>query len=328
MRISLLAAALAATAPSAVAQMPIGPFTGQYQEDFEGPSVIFTPCMPNGVFSMTAQMCTPGSSGCHTTGGWSFMCQIGPHGGSRLFGSAGGYVQYDFTLSPGDVAQFGGYFGSHSGSPDAQIDFRDANDNLLATTTAVIPANCTWNWNGWNCPAGTRKIDVTGLNPFGGGFVLMEDMEVNYGMAGPMNYCTAGTTSNGCNASISASADPNVAHSNSCMISVANVEGQRSGIIFYGLAQAAVPWCTTGGTSILCIQPPTQRTTVQMSGGTNGACDGTLALDWNAYQTANPTALGNPWSVGDMPHVQAWFRDPPACKTTSLSDAVKLTYTP
>jgi hypothetical protein len=274
-------------------------------------------------------MCTPGSSGCHTTGGWGFMCSIPAYSPPLFFGSAGGWVQYDFTGSPGDAARFGGYFGTNSGTADATIDFLDANDNLLASTLASIPADCNWYWNGWNCPAGTRKINVTGLNPFGGAFIDMDDMEVDYGgPTGPVVYCTAGTTTNGCVPSIAASGNPNVAHSNTCMITASNVEGQKSGIVFYGLAQNVVPWCSSGGTSFLCVKPPTQRTPVQTSGGTLNACDGTLSLDWNAFQLANPGALGNPWSAGDTADVQAWFRDPPACKTTNLSDAVELTYQP
>ena len=64
------------------------------------------------------------------------------------------------------------------------------------------------------------------------------------------------------------------------------------------------------------------------SGGTSGACNGTLSLDWNAYQMANPTSLGNPWAVGNKAYAQAWFRDPPAVKTTNLSDGLELTYVP
>jgi hypothetical protein len=52
---------------------------------------------------------------------------------------------------------------------------------------------------------------------------------------GPSTYCTAGTTTNGCAASISASANPSVSLANACNISVANVEGQKSGLIFYSI---------------------------------------------------------------------------------------------
>jgi hypothetical protein len=145
----------------------------------------------------------------------------------------------------------------------------------------------------------------------------------------PLVFCTAGTTGNGCVASISASANPNVAHSAPCQISVAGVEGQRTGILFYGLSSLPQPWCSMGGgTSFLCVKTPTMRTGVQSSGGTAGQCDGALSLNWNVFQTSTPNALGAPWSAGAKAYVQGWFRDPPSCKSTSLSDAVELTYQP
>jgi hypothetical protein len=152
-----------------------------------------------------------------------------------------------------------------------------------------------------------------------------------YVLAGgpPLVYCTSGTTTNGCAASITASANPKVTHSTPCQINVANVEGQKTGIVFYGLTQLIQPWCSLGGgTSLLCVKPPTMRTGVQSSGGSINACDGALALDWNAFQLANPGALGNPWSAGNKVYVQGWFRDPASCKTTSLSNAIELTYQP
>lgn len=144
----------------------------------------------------------------------------------------------------------------------------------------------------------------------------------------PVVYCTPGTTSNGCLASISASANPNVAHSTPCQISLGGVEGAKTGIVFYGLASNVQPWCSTGGNSLLCVKAPTMRTGVQSTGGTVGLCDGTMTLDWNAFQLANPSALGAPWSAGSKAFVQGWFRDPPACKTTSMSDGIELTYLP
>jgi len=145
----------------------------------------------------------------------------------------------------------------------------------------------------------------------------------------PVVYCTSGTTSNNCAASISASANPNVAHTAPCQITISGVEGQKSGILFYGLAPGPQPWCSLGsGTSFLCVKAPTMRTGTQSSGGAVGQCDGVLGLDWNAFQIANPTALGAPWIVGEKAYVQGWFRDPPSCKTTSLSNAVEITYQP
>ena len=145
----------------------------------------------------------------------------------------------------------------------------------------------------------------------------------------PLVYCTAGTSSSGCAASISANANPSVSYASPCQISVSSVEGQRSGIVFYGLQQTAQPWCSQGGgTSFLCVKAPTMRTGVQNSAGTLNTCDGSLSLDWNNFQQNHPSALGAPWAAGQYAYLQAWYRDPPSCKTTSLSNALRLTYLP
>jgi len=147
---------------------------------------------------------------------------------------------------------------------------------------------------------------------------------------GPTTYCTAGTTTNGCSASISASAHPSASLANACDITVTSVEGQKSGILFYGIDNSGFtpgPWAS-GSASLLCVKHPTQRTSIQSSGGTLNSCNGAYLLDWNAFQTAHPFALGNPWSVGDTVYAQAWFRDPLAVKSTNLSNAVEMTYVP
>jgi hypothetical protein len=145
---------------------------------------------------------------------------------------------------------------------------------------------------------------------------------------GPVVYCTAGTTTNGCVASIAASANPQVSSSTGCTITVSNAEGLKTGIIFYGLDSLPQAWCASGGSSFLCVKAPTQRTFVQSTGGTVNTCNGSLVLDWGAFQSTNLGGLGQPFSAGDSVYVQAWFRDPPACKTTSLSNAVEMTYAP
>ena len=67
---------------------------------------------------------------------------------------------------------------------------------------------------------------------------------------------------------------------------------------------------------------------VQNSGGTLGACDGLMSIDWNAYIAGNPLAVGVPFAGGETVYAQAWFRDPPAPKTTSLSDALQFMVQP
>jgi hypothetical protein len=141
-------------------------------------------------------------------------------------------------------------------------------------------------------------------------------------------YCTAGTSTNGCVPSISALGTPSLAASSGFTVSVGSVEGQKQGLIFYGISgRSAAAW-GVGGTSFLCVKSPTQRTPTQASGGTAGACDGTLAVDWLSFISSNPGALGNPFSVGQVVNAQGWFRDPPAVKTTNLSAGLEFTVLP
>lgn len=146
----------------------------------------------------------------------------------------------------------------------------------------------------------------------------------------PVAYCTGGTTSSGCVAAISSTSQPSASFATPCTISVANVEGQRSGLVFYGLDNTGftpLPWAP-GSSSFLCVKPPTQRSPGQGSGGVAGACNGQLQLDWNAFHAAFPGLLGTPFSAGDSIYAQGWFRDPPAPKTTNLSNALQLTCQP
>jgi Tol biopolymer transport system component len=142
------------------------------------------------------------------------------------------------------------------------------------------------------------------------------------------SYCTAGTSTNGCAASLSASGTPSIVAPSGFVLSCSGVEGQKTGLLFYGIdGAAASPWAPSS-TSFLCVKPPTQRTPSQSSGGTSNACDGVLALDFTAWIAANPGALGTPLVAGDTLFSQAWYRDPAAPKTTNLSDGLAFTMVP
>jgi hypothetical protein len=152
--------------------------------------------------------------------------------------------------------------------------------------------------------------------------------EVQTNKAGFSTYCTAGTSTNGCVATIGATGTPSASASSGFTISVASVEGQKQGLLFYGVnGPHNGPW-GIGGTSFLCVKSPTQRMGVQVSGGTAGACDGALSEDWLAFMAAHPGALGQPISAGQTVWSQAWYRDPPAVKTTNLSDGLEFTLVP
>lgn len=154
-----------------------------------------------------------------------------------------------------------------------------------------------------------------------------------WGFASPpwvATFCTAGTTSSGCVASIGATGVASASSSSGFQITATHVEGQRLGIVFYGIDNfgfTPTVW-GAGGTSYLCVKAPTQRTGVQVSGGSIGLCDGVLQLDWNAYRAAHPSALGAPLTPGQTIYAQTWFRDPPSPKTTSLSNALEFVVQP
>jgi hypothetical protein len=147
----------------------------------------------------------------------------------------------------------------------------------------------------------------------------------------PFNYCTAGTTTNGCLASMSATGTPSAAATSGFTLTCSQAEGLKQGIIFYGnLGQAAVPWVNGlgQGNSFLCVKAPTQRTGAVTMGGTLNLCDGSMSVDFLAYCAANPGAIGNPLAAGQTFNSQAWFRDPPSPKTTNLSDGLQWTMVP
>lgn len=143
-----------------------------------------------------------------------------------------------------------------------------------------------------------------------------------------INYCTAGTTTNGCNAVMGFLGTPSVTLGpGGFTVRTTALEGQKNSIIFYSIAGPnSVQWGTS--TSFLCVKTPQQRTQSQNTGGTAGLCDGAVSLDFFAYTTSNPGALGMPFSAGDQAWFQCWFRDPPTPKTTMLSDGLEVTFLP
>lgn len=141
------------------------------------------------------------------------------------------------------------------------------------------------------------------------------------------SYCTAGTSSNGCTPSMSASGVPSASSSSGFVVTTSGVDGQRQGVTFYGVSGAqSSPWGT--GTSVLCVKSPTQRTPPANSGGSSGACDGSFTLDFTAFMAANPDALGAPLYGGELVWMQSWYRDPPTPKSTGLSSALQVSICP
>jgi hypothetical protein len=177
--------------------------------------------------------------------------------------------------------------------------------------------------------------DGTGLGPalwVVGAFDQVGDV-VSVGVAHwgktctPTTYCTSGTSSSGCAPTVAGIGRASASQASNLLLNASSLEGARSGHFFYGVnGPHAAPWGQS--THVLCVRAPTQRTGTQTTGGSAGACDGAMALDWNAFSSANPGALGQPFTAGQDVWAQCYFRDPAGPKTTALSNAVRFTLCP
>lgn len=183
-----------------------------------------------------------------------------------------------------------------------------------------------------SCPAPDSHpwgVEVTaGGSTWNSGASSHQLFEIDTALSSISIYCTAGTSSTGCIPAIGYAGTPSIAASSGFTLSAVNVNGQKSGLFFYGLSgRNASPW-GAGSVSILCVKPPVQRMSALNSGGTLGACDGSLAQDWLAFVATTPTALGQPFAAGNVVNAQGWYRDPLAPKTTNLTDALEFTVLP
>jgi hypothetical protein len=347
----LLALAFSASASAQVTT--IGPFTGAQSEGFEnGPQVIFLPCVPQRVFNNTADLCTPGNSGCHTTSGWGFYCSIYPHSGARLFGSAGGYAEYTFDTP---VQRFGGYFGNHTPDPSfGTVILFDVNNNQLFSGPINTPNDCIWHWGGWD--AGTtggkiKRAAIYGAPQFGGGFELMDDME--YDLAGgtspgtdmclpgasgvlacPCSNPPSGIGSRGCdNSSATGGAELSSAGAASLagdtvVFTTSDERPTATSIVLQG--NALISSGIAFGQGVRCAGGGLKRLYAKTASG------GSIT----APQTGDPSvsarsaALGDPIAAGSNRWYSVYYRDPivlggcPATNTFNITQTQQITWAP
>ena len=178
-------------------------------------------------------------------------------------------------------------------------------------------------------PVDPSRLAIVALHETG-----VDDTVVYYALdsfsaSSPTSYCTAGTSSSGCVPQLTTTLNPSIIGLYDTTLTVAPMEGQKTGLIFYGMTgPVAIPW-GSGSSSYLCVKAPTQRIApAQNSGGTPGQCNGVFTLDFLSFVYANAGAMGQPFAIGQTFHAQAWYRDPPAPKTTNLSDGLMLTWEP
>jgi len=243
----------------------------------------------------------------------------------------GGFLTNDFSGGPDTlVVQFATpirdlTFVYHQIATGAPSNFRALlGGNVVASFSNLSDQNQTNNYFGFTGVV----FDELQLD-FQADFNV-DEFAFNDAATAPMAYCTSSTTTHNCSPSIAGVGTPSASAGSGFSIDVSSVEGQKFGLIFYGIDNTGftpLPWAA-GSTSFFCVKPPTQRSLPQISGGTANACDGALKLDWNAFIASTPGALGSPFGGGETVYAQAWFRDPPAVRTTNLSNALQFTVGP
>ncbi len=343
----LCAFALAASASAQITAT--GPFTGTQPEGFESQPTGSTACVPGRVFNNTADLCTPGSAGCNITGGWGFICQIYPNSGIHLLGSSTGYCQYTFDFPP---QRFGGMFGNNYNVDDGTAIFFDSGGNPVATLTISAPANCSWTWNGWDLSAAPqiKSVQIWGPAPLGGGFMMMDDMEVDYTPSGPATYtCTPGDPGinscpcsnppggpeRGCNnkgatggASISGSGSNSLA--NPTLVFTTSDENPTVGSVLIqgSVFNAGVNF----GHGVRCAAGVVKRLYIKIAAGGSitapGAGDPSVPV--------RSATVGAPLNPGDIRYYQVYYRDTtvllPGCPTAAnqfnVTDAAQVTWQP
>jgi len=227
---------------------------------------------------------------------WEFANVYGTGGNSSIamleFDAAGTLVLEDY---------FGGSFGTHYGTRDSLFSSSDR-----MALTGYVQSN----------PSGatdfvTPQLDMSQL---------------------PTGYCTAKTTSTGCEPFASFTGMSSASASSGFAVRAGGLRNQKSGLLFYGLTgSASAPF--QGGT--MCIATPRMRTPVQSSGGNSfpaDDCSGSFALDMNAFAGG---ALGGAPApalrvAGTTVHCQFWGRDPGFAppQNTMLSSALRYVVLP
>ncbi|MFT7671507.1 MAG: hypothetical protein ACI8X5_004227 [Planctomycetota bacterium] len=136
-------------------------------------------------------------------------------------------------------------------------------------------------------------------------------------------YCDAKMNSQGCLPSISSTGSASATSSSPFMVSATNVLNNKSGLLFYGLADNAAVF--QGGT--LCVGSPFVRTTIQNSGGSASGsdCTGSYAIDMNAWIQAGSDAN---LIVGQTVYTQYWSRDPQSPSGTGLTNGLEFVIQP
>lgn len=324
---------------SAAAQTPIGPFSGQYDEDFESSTTIMSGYAPNSVLGGNGTYHTASAG---RTNSWGFGCSMMPHAGIWFVGDNGGLMWFEFNTAP---ARFGGYFGSNQPGARVSVDVRffSASNTLLSSTTRVLQNDCTWQWLGWDTPGGNvRRIEFeTTTAP---GFLMMDDLELDLtsvntcatafcfgdGSAGTFCPCgNSGASGEGCANATGSGAT--LSFVGSCSISVnnagliaGNLPQYRWALFFEGgsvIGAGSIPFFD----GVLCVGGPYLGLQFVMSGP--------LGVAQTTIDLASPPGLPGVFhSPGETTYYQCFYNTPggsSVCGTNwNLTNAIEVLWTP
>ena len=177
----LTACVVGCLAPGVRAQpvTPIGPFSGQFHENYDNLGLNFGDAVSQlslfGGSAVIRNLTSGGSikyAGNSTLGGDTVVARSAPGMIGQL-----GIAQWDFTQP---VDRFGSYFENNSRFDDAVIDFYDTSLTKIATLNVTDPhALQAWTWNGWQSTVPISRVVVTGNDSgFLNGFIWYDDSEI------------------------------------------------------------------------------------------------------------------------------------------------------
>ncbi len=252
------------------------------------------------------------------------MCDVG--------GTAVAVVKYTFR-----GLQNGSYdVRTYAWAPDDPVNFIT---DIEVIGGAAGLQNCGGaDWTGAHVLGETYVMDTISVTngeiriraTFVSGAATVNGFQITFNGGGcnsnPVQYCTAGTSSNGCQATLSSVGTASATAASGFTLVASGVEGDKDGLYFQGTnGRQANSWGNSS--SFQCVVPPVKRLGLLGKSGTSGACDGSFSQDLNAYWQAFPNK--NP-GAGSLVQAQLWYRDPAntSNQTTSLSEALEFSVCP
>lgn len=142
-------------------------------------------------------------------------------------------------------------------------------------------------------------------------------------LVAPQVFCAQSPTANHCFPTMAWSGIPSASSGAAFDVLLTHARSHKLGLLFYGTNGATLGVL---GHSLVCVRPPTVRTSLHNSGGTPGVddCSGALAYDFNARIASG---VDPALAVGAVVRTQFWLRDWGAA-STYLSEALAFSIEP